>query len=148
MQNFSSIHARDIQQRHDLFIPGGEGRTALVDTRDVAAVAVRALTEVGHENRVYDITGSEALTFTEVAAIFCDVLGQRIHYADPSLPAFWRRYHGEYQVDLALVLFMIAEYTAGRFGLADAVAPGTSDLLGRPPISLRQFVEDYRDHWT
>ena len=40
------------------------------DVRDIAAVAVRTLTDPGHEGKTHVITGSEALTFTDVAALF------------------------------------------------------------------------------
>jgi uncharacterized protein YbjT (DUF2867 family) len=41
------------------YVPSGAGRIGWVDVRDVAAVAVRALTEDGHEGKAYDITGPE-----------------------------------------------------------------------------------------
>ena len=47
--------------------PAGHGRVASVLRDDVADAAVAVLTEEGHEGRTYDITGSEALTFAEIA---------------------------------------------------------------------------------
>ncbi len=85
MQNLSSIHAADIRKYDEIFIPAGQGQTAFVDARDVASVAVKALTEPGHENRAYNLTGSQALTFDEAAAMLGNVLGRSIRYTSPSL---------------------------------------------------------------
>ncbi|MER6617505.1 SDR family oxidoreductase [Streptomyces xantholiticus] len=35
---------------------------AIVDPRDIAEIAVRELTEDGHERQVYELTGPQALT--------------------------------------------------------------------------------------
>ena len=47
MQNLSTTHRRDIVENDDVFIPAGKGKTAFVDTRDLAAVAALALTQAG-----------------------------------------------------------------------------------------------------
>jgi uncharacterized protein YbjT (DUF2867 family) len=47
----------------------GDGRVAMVDARDVAAVAVAVLTSSGHEGKVYTLSGPRALSFDEVARI-------------------------------------------------------------------------------
>jgi NAD(P)-dependent dehydrogenase (short-subunit alcohol dehydrogenase family) len=112
----------------------------------VHAVAAKVLTEPGHENRTYPLTGSEAFDYYEVASILSDVLGRRIVNTNPSLPHFiWtmRRFH-----PLGFVLVMSALYTVGRFGLAATVTPDLAILLDRPPITMRQFVEDSRECWV
>jgi uncharacterized protein YbjT (DUF2867 family) len=43
----------------------GDGKPSLVDPRDIAAAAVKALTESGHEGQAYDVTGHEALSRAE-----------------------------------------------------------------------------------
>ncbi len=39
-------------------------------------------------------------------------------------------------------------YTATRLGLADRVTADVEPVLGRPPLTFRQFAEDYREAWT
>ena len=43
----------------------GEARISHVDVRDIAAVAVKSLTETSHEGKAYSLTGPEALTYDE-----------------------------------------------------------------------------------
>ena len=64
------------------FAPIGDARVSLVDVRDVAAVAVAALTEDGHEGRIYDITGPEGLMHTEIAGQLSEAIGKQIVFVD------------------------------------------------------------------
>jgi uncharacterized protein YbjT (DUF2867 family) len=59
-----------------LRLPFADVRTACVDPRDIAAVAVAALTEDGHAGQVYVPTGPEALLPAEQVAVLADALGR------------------------------------------------------------------------
>jgi len=146
MQNLSTTHRLDIVEYSDVFVPAGKGKTAFVDTRDLAAVAALALTQAGHENKAYPLTGCETLDYYEVAAILSDVLYRPITYSNPSLLRFARRMkeRGEAWPYIAV---MAAIYTTTRFGMAAAVHPDLETLLGRPPIRFRQFAEDEAAVW-
>jgi uncharacterized protein YbjT (DUF2867 family) len=146
MQNLSTTHRQDIAEQGDIFVPAGRGKTAFIDVRDIAAVAARVLTEPGHDNRAYPLTGSEALDYDQTAAIFTDVLGRPIRYSSPTPWRFawrmWRRGN-----PLSYVGVVSAIYMTTRFGLADGVDPTAATLLGRPPITMRQFVTDHAQVW-
>ena len=147
MQNLDTTHRQDIAEYGEIFVPAGRGRTSFIDVRDIAAVAVKALTEEGHEGRAYELTGADALDYFQVADIFTDVLGKRVTYPNPTPWRFWRRMRKR-GVPAPFVGVMIGLYTVCRFGLASHVSPETARLLGREPISLRQYVEDYRESWA
>jgi len=145
MQNLSTTHRAEIRDGGEIFVPAGDGRTSFIDARDVAAVAGHVLTTDGHAHAAYALTGAEALTYAEVARILTDVLGRPIRYRDPSVLDFVRRHLGERP--LGFVLVMAGIYLTARFGLAAWRTPDVQRLLGRPPTSFRQFVEDYRSVW-
>lgn len=146
MQNLSTTHRQDIAEHDDIFVPAGRGKTAFIDVRDIAAVAARVLTEPGHDNRAYPLTGSEALDYYQTAAIFTEVLGRSIRYSSPTPWRFawrmWRRGH-----PLSYVGVVSAIYMTTRFGLAESIDPTAASLLGRPPITMRQFVTDNASAW-
>ena len=146
MQNLSSVHRADIQQRQDIFVPAGKGTTSFIDTRDIAAVAAKALTEKGHENKAYRLTGSEALDYFQVANVFTEVLKQSITYSNPSVFNFIFEML-QRDEPLPFVLVMSGVYTTVRFGLAGDLYSDTADILGRSPISLRTFINDHKDCW-
>jgi uncharacterized protein YbjT (DUF2867 family) len=146
MQNLSTTHRRDIVEDDDVFIPAGKGKTAFVDTRDLAAVAALALTEPGHENRAYPLTGSQAIDYYEVAAILTDVLGRRITYSDPSPLRFARRMR-QRGGGWGYIGVMSAIYMTTRLGMAATVQPQLGELLRRRPITFRQFAADEVRTW-
>ncbi len=142
MQNLDTTHRADLVEADDIFVPAGGGRTAFIDARDIGAVAARVLTEPGHASTAYNLTGSEALSYTEVAAIMGEELGRPITYSNPSPLAFARRfrqrgYPGGY------INVMLGIYLTTRLGMAAGISPDVERLLGRPPITLRQYVKDY-----
>lgn len=147
MHNFSTTHRDDIRERGEIFVPAGAGRTSFVDVRDVAAVAAKALTEPGHEDRAYPLTGGEALDYYQAASIFTGVLGRRIVYANPSIPRFIARMRRR-GLPLGFVLVMVGIYATARLGLAGRVTEDVRELLGRAPLTLGRFVADHRASWS
>jgi uncharacterized protein YbjT (DUF2867 family) len=153
MQNLSGTHRDDIRQKHDLFIPAGNGKTAFIDVRDIAAVGVRALSATNADlerlrlrNAGVELTGSEALTYHEVAAIMTRVLGVPITYSNPSNIAFGAHLAHKH-TPLAQILVMEALYTVAKLGMAGKLTSEVRRILGREPISVAQFVKDYAPTW-
>jgi uncharacterized protein YbjT (DUF2867 family) len=146
MQNLSTTHCQDIRDNNEIFVPAGKGKTSFIDVRDIAAVAVKVMTEPGHENKAYDLTGSSALDYYEVAEIFTNVLGRQIVYTDPSIFKYalsmYRR-----GLKAEFIAVTIAIYTTARLGLAARVTPDVEYLLQRSPIDMEKFVQDYRTSW-
>ena len=146
MQNLATTHRADLRDRDAIVVPAGHGRTSFVDARDVAAVGVRALTEDGHRNTAYALTGAEALSYHEVADRFSEVLGRPIRYTNPSVLDFIRHMRGQGH-PWPFVLVMTGIYLTARFGLAATITNDLEEVLGRPPTSIRTFVRDYRSCW-
>lgn len=147
MQNLSTTHASEIRELDEIWVPAGRhSRTAHVDTRDVAAVAARALVEDGHEGMAYTPTGPAALTYDEIATILTAELGRPIRYTDPSLLAFWRRLR-QRATPRAMVGVMLGIYTAARLGLAAGITEDVERITGHPPIAFSLFAHDFAEAW-
>ena len=146
MQNLNTTHRMEIRDENSLIMPAGHGKTSFIDGRDIATVGAMALTESGHENKAYALTGSEALDYFSVAAILTEVLGRKITYCNSSVITFARHMKALGQ-PWAYVLVTSALYSTARFGMAAKITNEIEELLGRPPIQLRQYIEDYRMAW-
>lgn len=146
MQNLNTTHREEIRDEDKIAVPVGDARTSFIDVRDIGAVAARVLSEAGHAGRAYELTGGAALDYHQVAARFTEVLGREITYTDPSLLRFvWERVtHG---TPLPFALVMAFLYTQTRRGMADRVTDDVQHLLGRPPITMRQYIQDYAQMW-
>jgi uncharacterized protein YbjT (DUF2867 family) len=129
----------NLTARRELRLPMAGQRIASIDIADIAAVAVRVLTGTGHENQTYPITGPQALTMAEVAAILSEVIGTAIRYVD--VPPEAAR---EAQLDAGMPQYLadgLAElFAERRAGKESVVSPLTPTLLGRPATSFAEFA--------
>ncbi len=146
MQNLNTTHRDELRDASEIFVPAGFGKTSFIDVRDIGLIGAKALIEDGHGNKAYDLTGTEALTYDDVAAALSTALGRPIRYTNPSLLAFVTRWLAR-GTPLSFALVMAAIYTTARLGLAGYVADDVERLLGRKPITLAQYAEDYRSSW-
>jgi uncharacterized protein YbjT (DUF2867 family) len=146
MQNLNTTHRAEIRERSEIFVPVGNARTSFIDVRDIAAVAAICLTGEGHAGQNYDLTGGEALDYWQAAEILSGTLGREIRYRNPNPLRFlietMRR-----GSSLAFAFVVMGLYTSTRFGMAQSVTDEVERLLGRKPITFKQFTEDYRDAW-
>jgi uncharacterized protein YbjT (DUF2867 family) len=127
-----------------LALPMGEARVNLVDSRDIAAVAVAALTSAGHEGQTYAISGPEALTFSEVAAKLTAASGRAFSYVSVSEGEF-AQYLSQSGRPASLAADLAKEYAligAGHpaFGVVTDTVPR---LTGQAARSVDQFAHDY-----
>ncbi len=87
----------------------------MIDARDVGRVAARVLSEEGHEQQIYRLTGPERLNFHDVAGQMSSVLQRSIEYIEQTPEAF-REVLGQFiqspwQLDAVCELF--GEIAAG-----------------------------------
>ena len=144
MQNLSTTHLRDIVEENKIYLPAGKGVTSFTDVRDIAAVGVKTLTESGHENKGYNLTGKEAITYYEVASILSGALGRKITYQPATIIGFYihMRKLGNKPAYIIIVTLL---YLITRFGKAGKIAYDMKQVLGRDPITFKQFAFDYKD---
>ncbi|MDJ0926017.1 MAG: SDR family oxidoreductase [Gammaproteobacteria bacterium] len=135
--------ARGVKAKDAIVFPLGSGRLVTTDVRDIGEVIAKVLTEPGHENQSYDITGPDLVTMTEVAEKFSKVLGRQIDYVDQPIEEFAGilRMIGMKDWRVDAVCEELAMIAAGSL---EHRTDTIEKLLGRPPISLDQFISDYK----
>ncbi len=148
MQNLTTIHREVISKERDLLIPAGKGKISFIDIRDIAAVAVKVLTETSdiYINKVINLTGSEALDFYAISEIMTKILGKNITYSNPKSKIFIKKMIS-YGFPKDFVKVMKWIYFIVRIGKADMLYPDTEKILGRKPIKMKAFIKDYADCW-
>ena len=70
------------------YAAAGTAKISAIDARDIAAAAAQVLTEYGHEGETYELTGPEALSYTQMADILSQATGMLIRCVDLPLDAF------------------------------------------------------------
>ena len=141
MQNMQRF-VNSIQQQVAIALPLQDGKVSMVDLRDVAAVAVKALTEPGHENKTYTITGSEALSYTDVAEKLSTASGLKIRYENLSPEAAKASMTKSGMPD-AVADMMVTMYTLESQGNNATVTNTVREVTGKAPIAFDQFAEEF-----
>ncbi|WP_329041883.1 NAD(P)H-binding protein [Streptomyces sp. NBC_00178] len=142
MQNFTGRHTHADSLRAEGVVASATagGRVAFVDADDIAAVAVRSLTAPTAPGADLVITGPQALSYDEIAAVLREVTGR---------PAVHRRLTYEQMCD-RLTADGIPRAFAGVLASLDlAIAEGAEDrvtdtvhrVTGRPPLTFRAHAE-------
>jgi uncharacterized protein YbjT (DUF2867 family) len=123
-------------------LPCGSGEVPLVDCRDVAAVAVAALTQTGHDRKIYDVTGPEALSFEAVAEAIGQAVGRKITYVHVP-PDYARKQMLAEGVPVWLAEDMLVLFASIRDGYGGAVTDTVQKVTGERPRSYLQFARDH-----
>jgi len=149
MQNLTTTHLTDVRDRDTIMVPAGDGATAFVDVRDVAAVATEALLNPEqHRNTAWTPTGPRALTYAEIALTLTEVLGRPIGYPRPGLVRYARHARRVLGMPWGMVGVTCAIYTIARLGRAGGLTGDVLVVTGHDPVSFREFAEREAECWA
>lgn len=142
MQNFLGL-AATIKADGKFYFPFGEnGAAVLTDSRDVGAFVAQALATGGHENRSYDVTSNDSLSFKQVGELFTQLLGRPVSYVaqDPiAYKAFLAKFvTSKWHLDAVCDIF--AEIASGYLAHTTRTF---AQIMGREPTALRDFIIEH-----
>jgi uncharacterized protein YbjT (DUF2867 family) len=141
MQNYLG-HSDSIKSQGVFYAPLIDSRTSFVDVRDIAAVAVEALTKSGHENKAYNITGPEAVSNYDIANILSKTTDRKITYVnisdDEARKGMKENGMQEWTINALMEL-----YNFQKAGKASHVSLDVERVTNKKPISFEQFAKDY-----
>jgi len=137
--------AHHIKIHNTLHFPMSNGCVVATDVRDVAEVAAKVLTGSGHINKIYNICGSELLSFNAIADLFSKVLKRKITYINYPINDYKEmletRLDDKWRVDAVCKELQSLSACSVNYAQSNDVP----ELLGREPITLEQFIEDHKD---
>lgn len=146
MQNFHTFWLHGIQTQGQIFLPVGAAKGSFIDTRDIAAVAAKLLSSDDFANSAHDLTGSEALDHTQVAAILSKAAGRPIGYTDIPEDTMRQGLLGA-GVPADYAEFLLVILGAFKAGYAERITDGVQRLTGKAPIRFEQYAQDFKTHW-
>jgi NAD(P)H dehydrogenase (quinone) len=123
--------------------PAGEGRVAAVARADVADVAAAILRDpAAHADVVYELTGPEALTLSQIAHRASMVIGRPLRYVAETVDeAYASRAHygvGPWQLDA-----WVSTYTAIADGEVSRVTTDVRAVTGHEPRTIEQALGSF-----
>lgn len=146
MQNFATFYA-DMIRQGALYLPQGDGKTAFVDARDIAAVDAKVLASPERfVGEILTVTGPEALDNATVMARIGTALGRELHYSAVNDDAA-RQAMSDLGAPTWLVDWMLSLHQATRDGHTAEITDTVASITGHPARQFDDFVKDYLANW-
>jgi uncharacterized protein YbjT (DUF2867 family) len=118
---------------------GGAARS-LIHEHDIAAVAVRALTEDGHTGAAYHLTGPEQITQVDQVAAIGTAVGRPVRFQDIAPETAREEFFA------GMPASMVDSILRGQAAFVDspeAVTSTVPDVTGTPARTFRQWALDH-----
>jgi uncharacterized protein YbjT (DUF2867 family) len=124
-------------------LPLGTQRIAMIDVRDIAAVAAIILADGSeHDGETYVLTGPESLASADIAEQLAHVVRRQVRHTDPpiddAVEALRRRGAPPY-----LQQHMREVWSLFHQGVGVTVTHTVSDITGQPARTIQVFLRDY-----
>ncbi|WP_437815083.1 NAD(P)H-binding protein [Sorangium sp. So ce1078] len=142
MQNFvdpRNLRLAGILGPGEITTATGGGRVAFIDADDIAEVGARALLDSAPHNAAHVITGPEALSYDDVAAILSEVAGRTIRHVRADEEAA-RAQLVKAGAPAPYAAFLVRLDLAIRDGAEDRVTDVVQRVTGRAPRAFRDFA--------
>jgi uncharacterized protein YbjT (DUF2867 family) len=119
-------------------------RVALIDVRDTGAVGARVLRDPArHAGQTYSFTGVST-TYGELANVIAEALGKPIAYHAITLEQAEQGMKARGLPDWMAAHFVAMARAGGQGAFSKENTQPIRDIVGRAPITTRQFVQDYK----
>ena len=143
-QNFHTFWGHGVREHGVIALPADDAKVAFIDARDIADAACGALTREDIEtNRAYVLTGPEALTHAEAAAVLSEATGRDIRYRSIDEDAF-RAQLAPSGLPPDYIELLVGLFAAVRMGAASEVTGAVATLAQHPARSLAAYASDHR----
>jgi uncharacterized protein YbjT (DUF2867 family) len=145
-QNFVNFWGYGIKTANVIALPVADGKTGFIDSRDISAVAAKLLTDDARNGEGFTLTGPEALTHAQVAAIIAEVTGKPVTFKDIAPEELRPVLVGAgLPPDYVELLLVLLSYI--KAGYTGTLTGSVKEILGRDPIAFKTFATEFADSW-
>ncbi|MBL7817754.1 MAG: SDR family oxidoreductase [Saprospiraceae bacterium] len=123
-----------------IFLPSGNGKAAYVTRLDIAEGTAQILASDGHENKIYDLTGTKTYTLHEIAAVLSELSGKTVACADPTEELYKQVMVGA-NVHEGIVDFLAGFSKAIKNDEFDLTDNTLESLIGRPLTTPNAYFQ-------
>jgi len=139
-QNFSENFMLDGILAGELVLPAADTVEPFLDADDIADVVVATLTEPGHRNKLYELTGPRALNFAQCVKEISDALGQPIQYTTVPIDDYINTIR-EQGISEDYCWLIRELFTVVFDGRNTRVMHGVEEALGRPATDFKDYIQ-------
>jgi uncharacterized protein YbjT (DUF2867 family) len=148
-QNFSESFMLQGVMAGELVLPAGDIAEPFVDADDIADVAVAALTQFRHRNKVFEVSGPRALTFAQCMQEISEALGRQVTYTRVPVDAYIN-FLQEQGLSQEMRWLLRELFTVVLDGRNSHPVSGVEQALDRPATDFKEYVRKTIDAgiWT
>jgi uncharacterized protein YbjT (DUF2867 family) len=129
--------------------PAGDGRASFVSRDDCADVGAAVLLDDSGalDGQALDVTGPEALSMADAAAVLADVIGRPVRYEEQTTEQAWatRRPSGHPDWEIEGWVTSYLAIAAGELATVSDVVPR---LTGHPARSVAEHLRAHPEDWA
>lgn len=140
--NFHSYWKAGIEQQGLIAVPAAQGRSSFIDVRDIAASAAAVLRSDAFDGQAFNLTGPEALSYADAAAVLSQALGREIRYQAVDDASFIAGLQAA-GVPADYAGFLAAIFAPVREGWTAGVSDAVERLTGAAPRPLQRYAQDH-----
>lgn len=146
-QNFSEGMFRDFIEAGAIALPVGSVSEPFIDVDDICDVVVASLLEPKHSGQLYEVTGPDLLSFSQLAKAFTDVLQRPVNFTQVTLEefVFSMQKNGVDPKAIEMLTYLFSEVLDGR---NEQTSDGVERALGRPAKQFKDFIVDNVDAFS
>ena len=139
MQNFSENFLLDSILSSEVVLPTIKSLEPFVDADDIADVVVSVLTDKKHYSKIYELTGSELLSFQSATSQIAVELNRSIAYTEISIEDYVAALKSYQLPDdfIWLIQYLFTEVLDGR---NESLSDDIETILGRRPTTFKDYV--------
>ena len=139
-QNFTEGLFNGFVKSGYVSLPVADMTEPFIDTNDIAEVVVSTLVGDGHDNKLYEVTGPDLLTFAEIVEIINQETGKDIKFQTNTIDEFRLNLeiHNVPSGAIEMLTYLFSEVLDGRNNFTTNTI---MDVLGRKATSFREFVK-------
>lgn len=134
--------AQAIREHGVVRAAGGDAGSPVIDPADIASVAGRVLTERGHGERIYPLTGPVEVTPRERVRSIGRVLGRDLVFEELTVEEERERLKQFMPEEVAESM---VENNSGDGQQGPGIRTTVEDVTGVPPRTFEQWVNDHAD---
>jgi len=139
-QNFSESFMLEGILEGELVLPAGDIVEPFIDADDIADVAVAALTDPTHRNKLFEVTGPRALTFAQCIEEISEAIGRPVKFTSIPVDTYIDALN-EQGVPEEMQWLLRELFTVVFDGRNSQVMSGVEEALGRPATDFKVYVQ-------
>ena len=139
MQNFSENFLLDSVMSNEVVLPTIKSLEPFIDADDIADVVVIVLTDTQHTGKIYELTGSELISFKTAVTLIANEINRRITYTEISMDEYVAMLKSYQLPDdfIWLIKYLFSEVLDGR---NESLTNDVETILNRKPTSFKEYA--------